>query len=320
MSGPHQLPEAEGVASSFAGASSGTGTNPVQIILTPPTPITPTDSLARRGEDTHKEVHHLPDVSQEKEVVDNKDYSDEKQAYSGHQGDEEKEVYVPLGEKEVYTPGMDEEAHRPHPGHDEKQVCDTGDGVYSPEKEVCIVANEHDKPMKEVYQPDQSMAVQLYNSHQSQRNDSVSTQSTETQDPKKSSIYERHMNKLNKAVDKKKQAWSTFTNESTASMTNKYNQFGKDVKDRRMAFEQGTTTKITQLEKGFSERVDRAGKNVNAKVSSWKQGVNNVKSQSVNSVKSLSYRGKKSEKGDEGDNMNDGHEQEEKPVSKASYY
>ncbi|KAM0244904.1 hypothetical protein ACHAP5_005810 [Fusarium lateritium] len=292
--------------------SSASADNPVQIILTPPTPVVPTSGLSLRGEDTHKEVHRLPNVSEEKEVVEKTDYSDEKQVVNLNAGHDEKEVVIPGDEKEVYNHGLEKEVHNLnlHDGHDEKQFYDPNDQtfhahhVYPPKKEVVPAIHQTGNSEKEFYHPNQSaqslptqkadgdtnpMAMQKYNSNSQDRRDSVSTQSTETSEPQsnRQCYYQRHVNKLNQAVDKKKKAWTTFTNQSSASMTEKYNQIDKDLKDRRMAFENGTTAKMSQLDKSISDSVDRAGKNVNTKVASFRQTMVNARSQSVSSVKSL---------------------------------
>ncbi|KAM0553159.1 hypothetical protein ACHAPJ_007446 [Fusarium lateritium] len=329
MSESHQSAEAK--TSSAGEVSSVPGNNPVQIILTPPTPITPKANINRSGEDTHKEVHRLPDVSEEKEVVDTKDYSEEKQVYVGNETRDEKEVYIPSAEKEVYDHGVDKEVYNHEDGHDEKQVYDPKDpklqGYYAPppEKEV-YTANEHDKPEKEFYNPNQSaqslpsqkteddaynsMAIQMYNSNLNERQDSVSTQSTETETQSnpgktKSSYYQRRLDKFNQAVDKKKKAWTTFTNESNTAMVNKYNQVEKNMADRRMAFENGTTAKLKQIDKSLGSTYDRAEKGMNSRVTSFKQSMVNARSQSMNSVKTLGSKCPTSKKEDK---------QEDKPA------
>ncbi|KAM0351052.1 hypothetical protein ACHAPU_002833 [Fusarium lateritium] len=290
--------------------SSASANNPVQIILTPPTPIIPT-GISLRGEDTHKEVHRLPEVS-EKEVVEKTDYSDEKQVDDRNTGHDEKEVYIPGEGKEVFDHGLEKEVHnlKLHDGHDGKQFYDPNNQtshthqVFPRRKEVNPSAYQNHNPEKEVYQPNQSaqslpthgdansMTMQIYNSNPHQRRDSVSTESTETSEAQscRTKYYQRHVNKLNRAVDKKKKAWTTFTNQSSASMTDKYNQMDKDLKDRRMAFENGTTAKMSQLDKSISDSVDRAGKNVNTKVASFRQSMVNARSQSISSVKSLGMK------------------------------
>ncbi|KAF5678627.1 hypothetical protein FHETE_1179 [Fusarium heterosporum] len=242
--------------------------NPVQIILTPPTPITPT-GISLREEDTHKEVHRLPDVS-EKEVVGRTDYSDEKQVYDKNAGRDEEEVYIAEEEKEAYHKGLDKEVHslNLHDGHDEKQVYDQS-----------IPEQKSDEGVN-------SIATQTYASDP--RRDSNSTKSTDLSETQ--SYYQRHVNKLNQAVDKRKKAWTTFTNQSSTSMTDKYNQMDKDFKDRRMAFENGTTAKMSQLDKSISDSVERTGKSVNTKVANFKQSMVNARSQSISSVKSLGMK------------------------------
>ncbi|KIL87074.1 hypothetical protein FAVG1_09628 [Fusarium avenaceum] len=276
MSEYHQTAEPQGGASPIQ-VSSASANNPVQIILTPPTPIVPTGGLGLRGEDTHKEVHRLPDVSEEKQAIAKRDYSDEKQAFNINAGHDEKEVYIPGEGKEVYDHGLEKEVHNLdlYDGHDEKQLCDP-------------------------------MAMQKYGNSHNQR-DSVSTQSTETSESQsiRTRYYQRHVNKINQAVDKKKKAWTAFTNQSSTSITEKYNQMDKDFKDRRMAFENDTTAKMSQIDKSISDSVDRAGKNVNTKVANFKQSMVNARSQSVSSVKSLGSKyqiggkeGKEEVKGD----------------------
>ncbi|KAF4996641.1 hypothetical protein FGRMN_4387 [Fusarium graminum] len=252
--------------------SSVSANNPVQIILTPPTPVIPT-GISLRGEDTHKEVHRLPDVS-EKEVVGRTDYSDEKQVYDRNAGHGEKEVYIAEAEKEAYHNGLDKEVHNLnlHDGHDEKQVYDHS-----------IPTQKSDRDVK-------TIAMQT-NTNDPRRN-SVSTESTGISDTQscRTNYYQQHVNKLNQAVDKRKKAWTTFTNQSSASITDKYNQMDKDFKDRRMAFENGTTAKMSQLDKSISDSVDRAGKNVNTKVANFKKSMVNARSQSISSVKSLGMK------------------------------
>ncbi|CVL04047.1 uncharacterized protein FMAN_14860 [Fusarium mangiferae] len=300
-----------GGGSSPVEATSASDSNPVQIILTPPTPIVSTGNFDRRGEDTFKEV--LPAVSEEKEVVQKIDGSDEKEVYVVNEGHDEKEVYMPAAEKEVYDHGLEKEVHdlRIHDGHDEKQIYDTSESVSqvkridSPEKEVLTQISHEDHTA--FYHPDgsvqslptqdkengASMAAKNYNSNANERRESISTASTETSEKKGSSArgyYQRHVNKWNQAVDKKKKAWTTFTNNSTTAMTEKANQIDKGFKDRCTAFENGTTTKLNQLDRSISDSVDRAGKNVNTKVANWKMGMGNMKSQSMNSVKTLGSR------------------------------
>jgi hypothetical protein len=331
MSEYHQPAEPKSGASPFQ-VSSASANNPVQIILTPPTPIVPTGGLSLRGEDTHKEVHRLPDVSEEKEVVEKTDYSDEKQVFNVNAGHDEKEVYIPGEGKEVYDHGLEKEVHNLnlHDGHDEKQFYDPNDQtshahhVYPPEKEVVPAVYQDGNSDKEIYYPNQSaqslptqktdgdanpMAMQKYNSNSHDRRDSVSTQSTETSESRsnRTCYYQRHVNKLNQAVDKKKKAWTTFTNQSSTSITEKYNQMDKDLKDRRMAFENGTTAKMSQLDKSISDSVDRAGKNVNTKVANFRQSMVNARSQSISSVKSLGSKcqigGKEGKEETKGDKM-----------------
>ncbi|SPJ79804.1 uncharacterized protein FTOL_08195 [Fusarium torulosum] len=311
MSEYHQPAEPQSGASPFQ-VSSASANNPVQIILTPPTPIVPTGGVGLCGEDTYKEVHRLPDVSEEKDVVEKTGYSDEKQVFDVKAGHDEKEVYIPGEGKELYDHGLEKEVHNLnlHDGHDEKQFYNPNDKtshahhVYPPEKEVVLPAYQNGNPEKQFYNPNHSvqslptqntngdnnpMAMQKYNSNSHDRRDSVSTQSTETPDTQsnRQRYYQRHVNKLNQVVDQKKKAWTTFTNQSSTSITEKYNQMDKDLKDRRMAFENSTTAKMSQLDKNISDSVDRAGKSVNTKVASFRQSMVNAKSQSISSVKSF---------------------------------
>ncbi|KAF4457675.1 hypothetical protein F53441_435 [Fusarium austroafricanum] len=316
-------------SSSPAEVSSTTVKPPVEIILTPPTPVTPASDLDCRLGDTHKEV--LPAVSEEKEVVERTDFSDEKQVYNPNEGHDEKEVYIPEAEKEVYDHGIDKEVldMRLHDGHDEKEFYDPkaqspqSPDLHSSEKEV-LPPYQNGEPVKEfnnLKQPaqsppteetkDESMAIQKYNSNPNGRKDSVSTVSTEGSEKKGNPaqcFYQRRLDKLNQAVDKKKKAWTAFTNdsstamaekkkaftnytnESSTAMAQKYNKMGEGLKDRRTAFEKGTMTKLDQWDKGINDSVNRAGKNVNTKVANFKQGITNVKSQSVNGVKNLGSR------------------------------
>lgn len=300
-----------GGGSSPVEVTSASDSNPVQIILTPPTPIISTGNFDQRGEDTFKEV--LPAVSEEKEVVQKTDGSDEKEVRIVNEGHDEKEVYIPAAEKEVYDHGLEKEVHdlRIHDGHYEKQICDTSESIAqvqrinSPEKEVLPQTNHEDH--KAFYHPDGSIqplptqdqeneastAAKNPNSNANERRESISTVSTETSEKKDSAAlgyYQRRINKLNQAVDKKKKAWTTFTNNSTAAMTEKANQIDKGFKDRCTAFENGTTTKLNQLDRSISDSVDRAGKNVNTKIANWKMGMGNMKSQSMSSVKTLGSR------------------------------
>ncbi|CAJ0554808.1 Ff.00g133210.m01.CDS01 [Fusarium sp. VM40] len=329
MSEYHQTAEPQGGASPIQ-VSSASANNPVQIILTPPTPIVPTGGLGLRGEDTHKEVHRLPDVSEEKQVVEKTDYSNEKQVFNVNADHDEKEVYIPGEGKEVYDHGLEKEVHNLnlHDGHDEKQFYDPNNQtshvhhVHPPEKEVVLPAYQNGDPEKELYNPNHSahslptqntvgdtnaMAMQKYNSNSRNQRDSVSTQSTETSESQsiRTRYYQRHVNKLNQAVDKKKKAWTTFTNQSSTSITEKYNQMDKDFKDRRMAFENDTTAKMSQIDKSISDSVDRAGQNVNTKVANFRQSMVNARSQSISSVRSLGSKcqiggkeGKEEVKGD----------------------
>ncbi|KAH7234812.1 uncharacterized protein BKA55DRAFT_579488 [Fusarium redolens] len=291
--------------------ASASGKNPVQIILTPPTPIVSAGNFDRRGEDTFKEV--LPAVSEEKEVVQRTDGYDEKEVYAVSEGHDEKEVYIPAAEKEVYDHGLEKEVHdlRLHDGHDEKQIYDPTERIAqaqcidSPEKEVLPPTNHEDH--KGFHHPnystqslptqdkenEASMAVQKYNSNVNERRESISTASTETSETKDSAArgyYQRHLNKWNQAVDKKKKAWTTFANNSSTTMTEKANQIDKGLKDRCTAFENGTTAKLNQLDRSISDSVDRAGKNVNTKVANWKTGMGNMKSQSMSNFKTLGSR------------------------------
>ncbi|KAF5545712.1 hypothetical protein FMEXI_5896 [Fusarium mexicanum] len=300
-----------GGGSSPVEVTSASDSNPVRIILTPPTPIVSTRNFDRRGEDTFKEV--LPAVSEEKEVVQKTDGSDEKEVYVVNEGHDEKEVYIPAAEKEVYDHGLEKEVHdlRIHDGHDEKQIYDASGGIAqvqridSPEKEVIPqISHEDDKGLcnpngsvqsqsNQNQENEASMAAQKHNSNTNERRESVSTTSTETTKKKDNAArgyYQRHVNKLNQAVDKKKKAWTTFTNNSTTAMAEKASQIDKGFKDRCTAFENGTATKLNQLDRSISDSVDRAGKNVNTKVANWKTGIGNMKSQSMSSVKTLGSR------------------------------
>ncbi|KAF5701898.1 hypothetical protein FMUND_13731 [Fusarium mundagurra] len=295
-----------GGGSSPVEVTSASDSNPVQIILTPPTPIVSTGNFDRPGEDTFKEV--LPAVSEEKEAVQKTDGSDEKEVYVVNEGHDEKEVYIPTAEKEVYDHWLEKEVHdlRIHDGHDEKKIYDPSESIaqvqriHSPEKEVIPQTNHEDE--KRLYHPngstqdqekEASMAAQKYNSNTNEQRETISTASAETSEKKDSAArgyYQRHVNKWNQAVDKKKKAWTTFTNNSTTAMTEKANQIDKGFRDRCTAFENGTTTKLNQLDRSISDSVDRAGKNVNSKVANWKTGMGNIKSQSMNSVKTLGSR------------------------------
>ncbi|KAF5636769.1 uncharacterized protein FTJAE_5965 [Fusarium tjaetaba] len=287
MSG-HQ--KSTGGGSSPVEVTSASDSNPVQIILTPPTPIVSTDNFDRRGEDTLKEV--LPEVSEEKEVVQKTDGSEEKEVYVVNEGHDEKEVYVPAAEKEAYHHGLEKEVHdlRIHDGHGEKQIYNPNESIAqvqrigSTEKEVIPQTNHEDEA---------SMAAHKYNSNTTERRESISTASTGTSEKKDGaawSYYQRHVNKWNQAVDKKKKAWTTFTNNSMTAMTEKANQIDKGFKYRCTAFENGTTTKLSQLDRSIGDSVDRAGKNVNNKVANWKMGMGNMKSQSMDSFKTLGSR------------------------------
>ncbi|KAL6917276.1 hypothetical protein FSST1_008771 [Fusarium sambucinum] len=267
--------------------ASASATNPVQIILTPPTPIVPTtpDTIDRRSEDTHKEVHRLPDVFEEKEVVPKTDFSDEKQVYDERGSYDGKEVYIPNVGKEVYDVGVEKEIHslKLHDGHDEKQIYDPNHqthGVDDAEKEV-------------LYNP---------NSTTDQRRHSTSTESTETSQSQSQTkanpfCYKRHVGKFNAAVDKKKKAWSTFTNNSSTAMSEKIVQMDKGWKQRVDVFEESTMAKMSAFDRSISDGIDRAGKGYNSTVSSWKAGVINKRNQSVSSMKSLGSKCQVSGKG-----------------------
>ncbi|KAF4960089.1 hypothetical protein FGADI_1107 [Fusarium gaditjirri] len=300
-----------GGGSSPVEVTSASDDNPVQIILTPPTPIISTGNFDQRGDDTFKEV--LPAVSEEKQVVQKTDGSDEKEVYVVNEGHDEKEVYISAAEKEVQDHGLEKEAHdlRLHDRHDEKKIYDTSERIAQaqrndlPEKEVLLQTSHEDR--KGLYHPDgstqslpsqdkekdASMAVQRYNSNTNELKESVSTASTETPEKTDSAArgyYQRHVNKWNQAVDRKKKAWTTFTNNSSTAMAEKANQIDKGFRDRCTAFENGTAAKLNQLDRSISDSVDRAGKNVNTKVANWKTGMGNMKSQSLSSVKTLGSR------------------------------
>ena len=240
--------------------------SPVQIVLTPPTPIIPTttNTLGRHGEDTHKEVHRLPDVSEEKEVVEKTDFSDEKQVYDGTTTRDDKEVYVADVGKEVYAVGVEKEVHnlKLHDGHDEKQLYNPNGqhGYYEPEKEVVQTDGN---------------PLQYSNSTPDQRRESVSSTSTNSKSQNRFS-YKRHVNKFNEAIDKKNKAWTNFINNSTEKMDNS-----------RRVFEESTMAKMSALDRSISDGVDRAGKEYNSTMTSWKTGMANKKAQSVSNMKSL---------------------------------
>ncbi|CEI61422.1 hypothetical protein FVEN_g5870 [Fusarium venenatum] len=265
--------------------ASASATNPVQIILTPPTPIVPTTpgTIDRLSEDTHKEVHRLPDVSEEKEVVPKTDFSDEKQVCDERDAYDGKEVYIPDAEKEVYDVGLDKEVHnlKLHDGHDEKQPYDPNSqthGVYDAEKEVLCNPN----------------------STADQRRHSTSTESTETSQSQTKAnpfCYKRHVGRFNDAVDKKKKAWSTFTNNSSTAMSEKIVQMDKGWKQRVDVFEESTMAKMSAFDRSISDGIDRAGKGYNSTVSSWKTGVVNKRNQSISSMKSLGSKCQISGKG-----------------------
>ncbi|CAG7563665.1 unnamed protein product [Fusarium equiseti] len=240
--------------------------NPVQIVLTPPTPIisTTTNTLGRHEEDTHKEVHRLPDVSEEKEVVEETDFSDEKQVYDGTATRDDKEVYVVGVGKEVYGVGVEKEVHNLtlHDGHDEKQLYNPNGqlGQYEPEKEVV--------------QPD-GIPMQYSNGTPDRRRESVSSTSTDSKSQNKF-CYKRHVNKFNEAIEKQNKAWTNFINNSTEKMDNS-----------RRVFEESTMAKMSALDRSISDGVDRAGKGYNSTMTSWKTGMANKKAQSVSGMKSL---------------------------------
>ncbi|OBS24268.1 hypothetical protein FPOA_04814 [Fusarium poae] len=273
--------------------ASASASNPVHIILTPPTPIVPTTPgiIDRRGEDTHKEVYRLPDVSEEKEVVPKTDFSDEKQVYDGRDACDGKEVYIPDAGKQVYNVGIEREVHnlKLHDGHDEKQIYDPNtptQGVYDAEKEVLYNLNQHDTNS---------------NSTADQRRHSTSTESTETSQSQTKTnpfCYKRHVSKFNDAVDKKKKAWSTFTNNSSTAMSEKIVQMDKGWKQRVDVFEESTMAKMSAFDRSISDGMDRAGKGYNSTVSSWKTGVINKRNQSISSMKSLGSKCQISGKGD----------------------
>ncbi|KAJ4128135.1 hypothetical protein NW768_008419 [Fusarium equiseti] len=246
--------------------AAASATNPVQIVLTPPTPIisTTANTIDRRGEDTHKEVHRLPDVSEEKQVVEKTDFSDEKQVYDGNTTRDDKEVYVVDVGKEVYDAGVEKEVHNLtlHDGHDEKQL-------YNPNNQ-----NGQYEPEKEVVQPDGS-PIQYSNTTPDDRRASVSSTSTGSKSQNKF-CYKRHVNKFNEAIDKKNKAWADFINNSTEKMDNS-----------RRVFEESTMAKMSALDRSISDGVDRAGKGYNSTITSWKTGMANKKAQSVSSMKSL---------------------------------
>ncbi|KAF0641371.1 hypothetical protein FPSE5266_06760 [Fusarium pseudograminearum] len=253
--------------------ASASASNPVQIILTPPTPITPSApaTIDRRSEDTNKEVHRLPDVSEEKEVVAKTDFSDEKQVYNEHDEKDEKEVYTQNTEKVVYDGGIEKAVHnlKLHDGHDEKQIFDPSLGMHDTEKEALYTQNQHDAD---------------------QRRHSTSTESTETsqsQAKTKPFCYKRHVGKFNEAIDKKKKAWTTFSNNSSTAMSEKIIQMDKGWKQRVDVFEESTMAKMSAFDKSINDGFDRAGKGYNSTVSSWKTGMVNKRNQSISSMKSL---------------------------------
>ncbi|CEF77663.1 hypothetical protein FGSG_02963 [Fusarium graminearum PH-1] len=253
--------------------ASASASNPVQIILTPPTPIIPSGPAAidRRSEDTNKEVHRLPDVSEEKEVVAKTDFSDEKQVYNEHDAHDEKQVYTSDIGKEVYDVGVEKKVQnlKLHDGHDEKQIFDPSLGVHDTEKEALYIQNLHDVD---------------------QRRHSNSTESTETsqsQAKTKPFCYKRHVGKFNEAIDKKKKAWTTFSNNSSTAMSEKIIQMDKGWKQRVDVFEESTMAKMSAFDKSINDGFDRAGKGYNSTISSWKTGVINKRNQSISSMKSL---------------------------------
>ncbi|KAM0374413.1 hypothetical protein ACHAPY_008656 [Fusarium culmorum] len=253
--------------------ASASASNPVQIILTPPTPIIPSApaTIDRRSEDTNKEVHRLPDVSEEKEVIAKTDFSDEKQVYNENDAHDEKEVYASNMEKEVYDGGIEKAVYnlKLHDGHDEKQIFDPSLGVHDTEKEALYTQNQHDTD---------------------QQRHSTSTESTETsqsQAKTKPFCYKRHIGKFNEAVDKKKKAWTTFSNNSSTAMSEKIIQMDKGWKQRVDVFEESTMAKMSAFDKSINDGFDRAGKGYNSTVSSWKTGMVNKRNQSISSMKSL---------------------------------
>ncbi|RGP76919.1 hypothetical protein FLONG3_5002 [Fusarium longipes] len=254
--------------------SSTSASSPVQIILTPPTPIIPA-APGTPDQDTHKEVHRLPDVSEEKEVVDTTDYSDEKQVYNERDAYDEKEVYVPITDKDSKEVGLEKEVHnlKLHDGHDEKQLYDPSNH----EKEVLCTQDQDDA---------QSI--------------STSTELSETSQPHPKTDpfgYKRHVNKFNEAVGKKKKAWSTFTNNSSTAMTEKMIQMDKGWKQRVDVFEESTMAKMGAIDRSISDGFDRAGNSYNSTVTGWKMGIVNKKKQSISSMKSLGSKCQISGKG-----------------------
>ncbi|GKU07049.1 unnamed protein product, partial [Fusarium langsethiae] len=198
-------------------------------------------------------------------------------------------VYIPNG-KERYDGGIEKEVHnlKLHDGHDEKEIYDPNSqthGIYDSDKEVFYTQNQHD--------------ANSY-SNIDQRRHRTSTESTETsqsQTKNKPFCYKRHVGKFNEVIDKKKKAWSTFTNNSSTAMSEKIIQMDKDWKQRVDVFEESTMAKMNAFDRSIGDGFDRAGKGYNSTVSGWKTGMVNKRNQSISSMKSLGSKCQISGKG-----------------------
>ncbi|KPM42491.1 hypothetical protein AK830_g4077 [Neonectria ditissima] len=209
------------------------GVSPVQIILTPPTPIVGNTGSTRREEDTHKEVTPLNQITEEKEVDVRKQFPDEKQVY-----DED--------EKEVYSPNNAVQARH----------------IDSSEKEVYHPTPSVDGAEKEWYGP-QTWPVQSGHVHMDEKEvlgqaqnvigspQPIETQSVENQ--AQASVVQRQLNNVSVAVEKRKKALSTFTTQSNTRMRESYTRMGQSVTDRSVAIERGASNRLTRLEKDFND-------------------------------------------------------------------
>ncbi|KAH7126533.1 hypothetical protein B0J13DRAFT_565619 [Dactylonectria estremocensis] len=280
------------------GESSVSSTNPVTIIVTPPTPIDDHAGFTHDDEDTHKEVIQLDNIVEEKEVYNHQEVLEEKQVYV----EDFKEAFCdpePTGVNAQHIDATEDKIHDPEARHHStvKVVLEPQSCQIQPEKFGMVE--------KEVYgtdetKPQQHELIQRHDENQREMTTPESSgKTTGAETRTQPSTVQRHFNTMSQAVDKRKKAFSTFTTQSNTRLREGYAQMEQNVTDRSVAMEQGanvrlkrlgqgfseriqrvekgTSKRLNRLEKGFNDQVNRAEKSVDDRVTSLKQNISNVK-------------------------------------------
>ncbi|KAJ3549179.1 hypothetical protein NM208_g78 [Fusarium decemcellulare] len=266
--------------------------------------------LTQKIDTTEKEVYdtgNAPGGTKHIETTEKEVYDPESQTKQDqHIYSAEKEVYFPVSnvdqfEKEVYLPGnqhtqVEKEVYDPA-SQSVPAVDQAGKKFQDPNYET-VHPQSWPLDQKDVHiagTPTPQAYYEPVSQHQGHQQ-SLGGQEvpSDTQQPEtqaRSSLVQRHLNKLNQAVAKRKKSLVTLADQSNSAVNEQIAIAKKGFVDHRVALKEGATNQFHRVEKDITNRFTRAEQNVNDRATRVEQNVNaRVESikQSAKAVRKLS--------------------------------